>query len=299
MICKKISLTDVLDVLKADVSSVEGDINDSFIDNLADVEHVNTTTLDWVNPSKKNKQEIAEKSAAKVILVDNSVTAISGKILIKVKNPRTSLAKVGNAFFAEKPSTGIHPTALVDKDAIIGKNVHIGPYCVIGKAIIGDDCIIESFVRIYDSVEMGVGCHIYDNVVIGAPGFGLERDDEGNYFRFPQLGRVIIGNHVDIGCLSCVDRGALSDTIIGDYTKIDSVCKIAHNNKIGKNVAITGCNSIGGSNTIEDDVWIAPNSSLREWGHVGKGSFIGMGSVVVMKVKEGTRVFGNPAGKFI
>lgn len=298
MIYKKVYLEEIVSLLGSDVLSVDGYIPDCFIDNLADVEHVNATTLDWINPSKKHKQNIAENSVAKVLLVDEAVSAISGKILIKVKNPRTALAKVGNAFFVMLPKPEIHPTAIIDKDASIGNNVYIGPYCVIGKVTIGDNTRIESFVRIYDSVTIGVGCHIYDNVVIGAPGFGLERDDAGNYFRFPQLGKVTIGNYVDIGCQSCVDRGALSDTIIGDYTKIDSLCKIAHNNKIGKNVAITGCNSIGGSNTIEDNVWIAPNSSLREWGHVGKGSFIGMGSVVVMKVKEESRVFGNPAGKF-
>lgn len=299
MIYKKVYLEDIITLLEADILSIDGDMANCYIDNLADVDHVNATTLDWINPSKKNKQTIADHSVAKVLLVDESVTAISGKVLIKVKNPRTALAKVGNAFFVRLPEPTIHPTAIIDKEAVIGNNVYIGPYCVIGKVTIGDNTRIESFVRIYDSVIIGIGCHIYDNVVIGAPGFGLERDDDGNYFRFPQLGKVVIGNYVDIGCQSCVDRGALSDTVIGDYTKIDSLCKVAHNNKIGKNVAITGCNSIGGSNTIEDDVWIAPNSSLREWGHVGKGAFIGMGSVVVMKVKEGIRVFGNPAGKFL
>ena len=299
MVFKKINIEDILKVLGSDLLDVDGETNGLFIDNLADVEHVCETTLDWINPSKKRKQEIAESSNARVLLVDETITPINGKVLIRVKDPRNALARIGNYFFIEPPTPYIHPTAIIDKDAIIGEGVYIGPYSIIGKAVIGDNCIIESFVKVYDRVEMGEGCHIYDNVVLGSPGFGLERDADGNYFRFPQLGKVVLGKYVDVGCLTCIDRGALSDTIVGDYTKIDSLCKIAHNNHIGKNVAITGCNSIGGSNTIEDNVWIAPNSSLREWGFVGKGSFIGMGSVVVMKVKEESRVFGNPAGKFL
>ena len=253
---------------------------------------------DWINPYKQNKQDIAEKSKAYVLLVDETIPPIVGKTLIRVKNPKVALAEVGNHFFVKAPMPGIHSTAIIDSEAQIGKNVTIGPYCVIRKAKIGANSIIESYVKIYDNVEMGENCHIYDSVVLGAPGFGWEKDENGNNFRFPQIGGVIIGNNVEIGCQSCVDRGALSDTVIGDYTKIDSDCKIAHNNIIGQNVVVTGSNSIAGSNVIEDNVWIGPNCSFKEWGHIGRGSFIGIGSVVITNVKEKERVFGNPAGKF-
>lgn len=296
---KKITIKEIIDFLGKDIIAIDGEINGKYIDNLADVANSNVTTLDWVSSSKKEKQVIAESSRAVVLLVDNSIAPIEGKVLIHVKCPKTALAKVGNEFFVEKPEPGIHPSAIIDKDAEIGDGVYIGPYCVIGKAKIGANTAIESFVRIYDDVEIGDYCHIFDNVVIGAPGFGWQKDDEGNRLRFPQLGKVIIGDHVDIGCLTCVDRGALSNTIIGDYTKIDSGCKIAHNNLIGNNVVITGGNCIAGSNEIEDDVWIGPNCSLKEWGHIGKGAFIGIGSVVVTNIKEGTRVFGNPAKKIV
>ena len=295
---KQIPVKEIIDCLGNQVLRVIGDTEGKYIDNIADVAHVNETTLDWVNPSKKNKQVLAEKSNAIVLLVDEKVSAIAGKVLIYVNNPKRALAIVGNAFFVERPKPEIHPTAIVDQEAIIGESVHIGPYCVIGKAKIGNNCIIESFVRIYDNVEMGEGCHIYDNAVIGTPGFGMERDEDGNLFRFPQIGKVILGKYVDIGCQTCVDRGALSNTIIGDYSKIDSQCKIAHNNVIGKNVAITGSNSIAGSNNIEDDVWIGPNCSLKEWGHIEKGAFLGIGSVVIRNVREGDHVFGNPAENF-
>ena len=191
--------------------------------------------------------------------------------------------------------SGIHPTAIIDAEAVVGRNVYIGPYSIIGKAIIGDNTQIETHVRVYDEVEIGHDCHIYDNVTLGAPGFAVEDDKDGNLFRFPQIGKLIIGNHVDVGTSTSIDRGALSDTEIGDYTKIDSLCKIGHNTIIGKNVVITGCASIAGTNTIEDNVWIGPNSSLIDWGYIGKNAFVGMGAVVSVKVKEGTRVSGNPA----
>ncbi len=297
-----IDITKILDSIKCYTIAVYGPIDEVFIDNLADADHITDTTLDWVNSTKKGKQAIAESSRAKVILVDESVVYSDtfqkqGKTLIVVSNPRTVIAIVSNNFFVEKIKPEIHPTAIINSEAVIGKNVYIGPYCVIGKAVIGDNCQIESHVRICDGTQIGKGCIIYDNVVLGTPGFGVERDSDGNLFRFPQLGKLILGNFVEIGPFTNIDRGALSDTIIGDYTKIDGLCKIGHNNHIGRNVVITGCASIAGSNVIEDDVWVGPNSSLKEWGHIGKNAVIGMGSVVVLKVKEDTRVFGNPARK--
>ena len=133
--------------------------------------------------------------------------------------------------------------------------------------------------------------------VLGGAGFGYERDAEGNMFRFPQIGQLIIGDYVEIGSNTCIDRGALADTVIGDYTKINNLCHIAHNNKIGKNVTITGCVNISGSNVIDDNVWIAPNSSIRGWVHIEEGATVGMGAVVVKNIPAHETWVGNPARK--
>lgn len=301
MIIKRIPITEILDFLGPHVLAVEGTCSDElkelFIDNLAEVERVNETTLDWINPAKTNKQEIAERSNARVMLVDETITPIANKVLIKVKNPKVALAKVGNYFFVEKPEPGIHPTAIIHPEAQIGKNVSIGAYCVIGKATIGDNCVIDSNVRIYDCVLMGNRCVVKSGAVIGGNGFGFEKDSDGNRFPFPQLGGVIIGDDVAIGANTCIDRGSLADTIVGHHTKINNLCHIAHNNVIGNNVEITGCCNISGSNTIEDDVWISPNASIRGWIHIGKGSTVGMGAVVVKNIPEGETWVGNPARK--
>lgn len=301
MILKRIYLTEILDFLGSRVIAVEGastdELKELYIDNLAEVERVNETTLDWINPSKTNKQENAEGSKARVMLVDETITQITNKVLIKVKNPKVALADVGNHFFVEKPEPGIHPTAIIHPEAKIGKDVTIGAYSVIGKATIGDNCVIDSNVRIYDCVQMGNRCVVKSGAVIGGDGFGFEKDADGNRFRFPQLGGVVIGDDVEIGANTCIDRGSLADTIIGHHTKINNLCHIAHNNVIGNNVEITGCCNISGSNVIEDDVWISPNASIRGWIHIGKGSTVGMAAVVVKDIPAGETWVGNPARK--
>lgn len=294
---KSLYIKDIVNFLGEKVLSVEGEYEGVFIDNLADVSHVNETTLDWINPTKEKKQKIAEDSKAQVLLVDKSIMPIAGKVLIRVNNPKVALAEIGNHFFVEQPQVGIHPTAIIDPDAKIGNNVAIGAYCVIGKVIIGDDCVLDSNVRVYDDTVMGKGCIIKAGAVLGGAGFGFESDENGNKFRFPQIGGLIIGNQVEIGANTCVDRGALSNTEIGDFTKINNLCHIAHNNKIGKNVIITGCVNISGSNVIEDNVWIAPNASIRGYVHLGKGCVVGMGAVATKDIPAGETWVGNPAKK--
>lgn len=292
-----ISLKNILSILGDEVIRIYGETEDVYIDNLADVEHVCETTLDWVKSKNPNRQSVVEQSKAKVMLVDEGVQPVSGKVLLVVKNPKRALAKVGNHFFVEHPSPGIHPTAVIDTEAKIGKDVYVGPYTVIGKVRIGDGCIIESNVRIYDGVTMGCGCSIKSGAVLGGEGFGFEKDEEGNRFRFPQIGQLIMGKDVEVGANTCIDRGALSDTVIGDHTKINNLCHIAHNNQIGKNVVITGCVNISGSNIIEDNVWIAPNSSIKGFVRLGKGCIVGMGSVVTKNIPEGETWIGVPARK--
>jgi len=298
----KITILQLIDFLGDNLIRVYGSCEDAYIDNLADSNHVNEYTLDWVISKKNNKQEIIESSKAKCLLVDETIEYTSilneqSKVLLVVKNPKQALAKVGNHFFVKKPDPGIHPTAVISKSAKIGENVYIGPYSVVGDAVIGSGSHIDSNVRIYDGVVIGKDCDIKAGAVIGGAGFGFEKDEEGNRFRFPQIGGLIIGDDVEIGANTCIDRGALSDTIIGSHTKINNLCHIAHNNKIGCNVIITGCVNVSGSNIIEDDVWIAPNASIRGYVHIGKGCVVGMGAVVTKDIPEGETWVGNPARK--
>lgn len=299
---KRIGLLDIIGLLGDSILDIKGPTSSRFIDNLADANHVSVTSLDWINPTKTEKQKIAECSIARVLLVDSTVRYSKvleeqEKTLIVVENPKYCLALIGNCFFVNPPVSGIHSTAIINSEAKIGEGVSIGAYCVIGKAVIGDGSQIDSGVRIYDDVVIGQNCVIQSGAVLGGAGFGFEKGPDGNLFRFPQIGQLIIGDYVEIGANTCIDRGALSDTVIGSYTKINNLCHIAHNNIIGNNVVVTACVNISGSNIIEDDAWIAPNASLRGYIRVGKGSTVGMAAVVTKDIPSGEIWVGNPAHK--
>lgn len=296
---RTITINEIINFLGKDILTVEGNYQDKSIDNLADVRHVTKSTLDWVKDGPES-QRLVEASPATVMLVGLSVVYSEeiqrqGKVLIHVNKPKLALVKIGNHFFVDYEQPGIHPTAIVSPDAVLGKDIYIGPYCVIGAAMIGDNCVIDANVRIYDDVMMGEGCRIKSGAIIGGEGFGFEKDENGNRYRFPQIGGVKMGNRVEVGANTCIDRGALSDTVIGDDTKINNLCHIAHNNQIGKNVIITGCVNVSGSNVVDDNVWIAPNSSIRGYVHLGEKCMVGMGAVVTKDIPAGETWVGNPA----
>jgi len=296
-----VSLNKIIDFLSNELIDVYGD-ESIIVKHLSDTEHVDEFTLDWINPAKQEKQKAAEASKAKAIIVDkeivfSEVIRNQGKVLLVVNNPKLAIAKVGNEFFVEKVTPGIHPSAIIHPDAQIGKRVYIGANTVIENCTIGDDAIIDANVHIYSPVIIGKHCTVKSGAVLGGMGFGFEKDENGNLFRFPQIGNLFIGDYVEIGANTCIDRGALSDTVIGDHCKINNLCHIAHNNKIGKNVVITAHVNISGSNVIEDKVWIAPNASIRGWIKIGKGATIGMGAVVTKDVPAGETWVGNPARK--
>ena len=120
MIKKQISVDTILQYLGDKVITIHGQTAGLFIDNLADVDRVCETTLDWINPSKTNKQQMVEGSQARVLLTDSSIVPVEGKTLIVVNNPKVALAEVGNHFFVEKVAPSIHPTAIVDSEAKLG-----------------------------------------------------------------------------------------------------------------------------------------------------------------------------------
>jgi UDP-3-O-[3-hydroxymyristoyl] glucosamine N-acyltransferase len=297
-----VSLNKIIEFLSDELIDVYGEPESIIVKHLRDPEHVDEFTLDWINTSKQEKQKVAEASKAKAIIVDKDVVFSEvlrnqGKVLLVVNNPKLAIAKAGNEFFVEKITPEIHPSAIIHPDAQIGKNVYIGPNTVIENCTIGDDTIIDANVHIYSPVIIGKHCTVKSGAVLGGIGFGFEKDENGNLFRFPQIGNLFIGDYVEIGANTCIDRGALSDTVIGDHCKINNLCHIAHNNKIGKNVVITAQVNISGSNVIENGVWIAPNASIRGWLTIGKGATIGMGAVVTKDVPAGETWVGNPARK--
>ena len=298
----KVLLNDIISYLQNDIFVVMGSLENIYVDNVADPTNTTTTTLDWVNSLKSNKQALAENTPAKVVLVDKDVVYTSkmqadGKVLIGVKNPRMAISKIINEFFFQKPAPGIHPRAWVDPEAIIDPTAHIEAGCSIGKAKIGSGTVIRANVVVYDDVEIGDNCLIQAGAVIGTDGLGCNREEDGTLIKFPHMGGIKIGNNVEIGANCQIAKGVLSDTIIKDGCKINGLSFIAHNCVLEENVWITGDTMLCGSTHVGKNATIFSNVIVREQSQIGAGSIIGMGSVVTKNVPEGETWFGAPAHK--
>lgn len=218
---------------------------------------------------------------------------------IEVDNPRLAFIKVVRKFFtAPEIAVAIHPTAVIEEGATIGKNVSIGAHCYIGpKVTIGEGCVILPNVSIYGEVEIGTNCYIKPGAVIGGPGFGFEYDEDGEPLQFPHSGKVIIGNNVYIGANATIDRATMDATIIEDNVKVDNLVHIAHNCRVGKNTLMTGCSTISGGVQVGESCWMAPNSTVYQQLKIGNNSRVGIGAVVLRNVNDNATVFGNPAYK--
>jgi UDP-3-O-[3-hydroxymyristoyl] glucosamine N-acyltransferase len=156
--------------------------------------------------------------------------------------------------------------------------------------VIGRDCTIHPSAVIYDNVVIGDRVTIKANAVIGGEGFGFIKGKNPAHH-----GRVVIGNDVHIGSCTCIDRGTLGDTIIGDGAMIDNLVHIAHNAVIGKRASVIANAMIAGSCEVGNDAWIAPSASVRNGLPVGANAVVGIGAVVVSQVDPGQTVMGNPA----
>ena len=239
------------------------------------------------------KTESFTGTNASCLIVPKSFEAKPSCSFIKVKDPKLAFAKIAEKLHPFDWRNGWHETASIDANSdvrasfigafvSVGENSYVGESSVIhdgvriGKNVkIRKGSIIHPNCVIYDNVEIGYDCVIHAGVVIGADGFGFVRDGERGYVKFPQIGTVIIEDNVEIGANSCVDRGALGETRIGEGTKIDNLVQIAHNVQIGKRVVIAAQTGISGSTIIEDDCVIGGQVGMGDHATVKTGAIIG------------------------
>jgi UDP-3-O-[3-hydroxymyristoyl] glucosamine N-acyltransferase len=260
--------------------------------------------------------QAAASSRAGCLLAPEDLEIPGGRTVIRVPKPRNAFARILRRLHPEpQPAGGIHPTAVVAASAAIGPGASIGPQAVIGEsASVGAGTVIGAGVTIGEGSKLGENCRVYPRVVIypgvmvgdrailhagcvlGSDGFGFILED-GRYEKFPQIGRVEIGNDVEIGANACVDRGALGATVIGDGSKLDNMVHIGHNCRLGRHVVIAAQTGLSGGVVVEDYVVMGGQVGISEKARIETRAIVGAQcGILPYKVLEAGQTFwGTPS----
>lgn len=291
-------LKEIIAFLNKEVEGYIGDIQ-QIITGIAPLNNATSGKITYCKYIDERSIPLLQKTQAIVIAsseIKPKSDQFAQKTVIFTQNPRESFIRVATEFFPPPRKKGIHPSALIGQACKIGVNVYIGKYVTIGdNVVIGENTIINDGVHLYDNVVIGSDCIIHAGAVIGADGFGFERSENGQMLKFPHYASVHIGNNVEIGANTCIDRGTLSDTIIENGVKIDNLCHIAHNTVIGEDSVIIALSLVGGSTKVGKRSWVAPCACLKNGITLGDDAFIGLGAVVLKDVPEKVTVVGVPA----
>jgi len=262
----------------------------------ADLSGCGPGTVVWVKSFTEERLRWLEERRPALAICDHETGHKTTVPHIISGNPRLDFIRTLTEFFTPTPETGIHPTALVDTGASIGKNVSIGAFARIGDRVsIGDDCYIGSGVTLEGDVTLGRGCVIKPNSVLGGQGFGFEYDEDGKPLHFPHLGKIVVEDDVWIGACTTVELGTLGATTLRKGCKIDDLVQIGHNVTVGPKTLIMANTVICGCVVIGEHCWIAPNSVIKEKVRIGHRVTIGLGSVVIRDVDDGLIMAGVPA----
>ena len=281
------------------------------------LEKAETNHISFIGSKKYVRFWETSKACVAIINEDLHFEPGENRALIKVKNADLAMAKLLELF---QPNLSefefaIHPSAVVDSSAVIGKDCKIGANCYVGKnVVLGDGVVLFPNVTILDDTKIGNGtiiwsgtvirerceignfCIFHINVSIGADGFGYCASEDGRgLVKISHIGNVVIGNHVEIGANSCVDRGKFSSTQIGDGCKIDNLVQIGHNCVMGRFCIMAGHSGLAGSVTLGDGVIIGGSASISDHVTIHSGAIVAGGSGVMNDVPAGKTVLGYPA----
>lgn len=297
--------------------TVEGD-NDVLVHNLSKIEEGTPGTLTFLANPKYTS--FIYETAASIAIVSNDFIAEkslpSGLTLIRVADAYGSFAKLLEAYNQlTKKSAGIHPSAVVSETATIAEGVYIGPQVVISDRVsIGKESIIhagtfiaegvligeksELFagVKIYRDCKIGNHCTLHSGVVVGGDGFGFSPNSENNYSKVPQIGNVVLEDHVEVGSNTTIDRATLGSTVIRKGVKLDNLIQIAHNVEIGENTVIAAQTGIAGSTKIGKNCMIGGQVGIVGHISIADGTKIAAQSGIGQTINEpNTIVQGSPA----
>lgn len=291
-----VSLDQIIGLLKSFSGKIVNEGNFKFLTEVKPIDNATETSLVFIDKNAKNKDKLIADTQAVTIICDYipiDDSTYKDKCLIIVNQPKLFFAKLINQQL-KNVTCGIHPSAVIDPRARIADNCYIGPHVCVGNVEIGENTFIHSNCSIYDNVIIGSNVIIDAGTVIGGAGFGFVRDEGGVPIPFPQLGKVIIEDDVEIGANVCIDRGALQNTIIRKGVKIDNLVHVGHNVEIDEYTYIIATTAIGGSTKIGKRCWIAPSRLLNKI-TIGDDVTIGYGAVVLKSVPSGATYMGNPA----
>jgi UDP-3-O-[3-hydroxymyristoyl] glucosamine N-acyltransferase len=280
------------------------------------LEIASETEISFIGSKKYEKFWETSKACAAIVNQDIAIEPGENRVFIKVKNADLAMSQVLELFAPAPPqfSHDIHPTAVIDNAATIGNGTRIGANCYVGpNVVLGenvtlypnvtilDECTIGKNTTIWSGAVVRERCHIgaycilHPNCTIGADGFGFRPCPERGLAKIPQIGNVIIGNNVEIGANSSVDRGKFSSTVLGDGCKIDNLVQIGHNSKLGQFCIMAGNSGLAGSVTLGNGVIIGGSASIKDHLTLGDGVMIGAGSGVAADVPAGKTMLGYPA----
>lgn len=280
------------------------------------LERASSSEISFIGHKKYEKLWATSNACVAVVNEDVSIEPGENRAFIKVKNADLAMSQVLELFAPPPPifATEIHPSANIDVTAQIGIGSKIGAGCYIGsKVILGENVTIYPNVTILDECtignntviwsgtvvrercHLGTDCIIHPNATIGADGFGFRPCPDRGLVKIPQIGNVIIGNWVEIGANTCVDRGKFSSTVIGDGCKIDNLVQIGHNSILGKFCIMAGNSGLAGSVTLGNGVIIGGSASIKDHTTIGDGAIVGAGSGVTGDIPAGKMMLGYPA----
>ncbi len=261
----------------------------------------------------KNLPSLEQSKAAAAVV--GLRTAAAGKTVIRVAEPLTAFIAIAQKLQGRPvpPPSGIDPRAGIDPNAVIGAEASIAPFASVGAGTVigarcriaqgvaigrdcklGDDVVLHPNVVLYDGCILGNRVTVHANSVLGADGFGY-RLHEGRHVKVPQLGYVDIGDDVEIGACTTIDRAAFGSTRIGAGTKIDNLVQVGHNCQIGKHVILVSQVGIAGSCTVGDYAALGGQVGVSDHKRIGAGAMIGGKSGITRDVPPGARMFGYPA----
>ena len=283
--------------------------------NISKIEEGSKGSLTFLANPKYTEFIYTTKASAAIVSSDFEPTERIELTLIKVKDPYSSFTTILELFDKDlSKRKGISQLTDVDKSSKISDSAFIGSFSSVGEnSIIGEKCIIENQVFIGNNVEIGNGCIIYPGVkilddtiigqnciihsstTIGSDGFGFAPNDDGSYKKIPQTGNVVIGDNVEIGSNSTIDRATLGSTIISNGVKLDNQIQVAHNVEIGENTAIAAQSGVAGSTKIGKNCMIGGQVGIIGHIKIGDNVKIQAQAGVTSNIESNSRVTGTPA----